>query len=84
MFYHPYFIAVSAAVLTGLTACKPKVPAQTQATRVQAFQNRQKIEAIKTYNALVTKYPDSEWAAQAQERLKVLGPLPAATPAKKQ
>jgi len=78
------FLATAAVVLTGATACDKKPnPAQVKAAREQAFRNKQKIEAIKTYTALVTKYPESEFAPKAQDRLNVLGPLPAATPAKK-
>lgn len=73
-----------AAVLAGATACEKKQSAaELQAQKVQAFRTKQKIEAIKAYTALVQKYPESEFAAKAQERLNVLGPIPTATPAKK-
>lgn len=77
-------LLAAAALVAGTTACEKKPdPKQIQAEKVQAFRNKQKIEAIKSYTALVTKYPDSEYAPKAQERLNVLGPLPAATPAPK-
>lgn len=77
-------LLLAAALLTGATACKKKkTTAEMQAEKVKAFRDKQKIEAIKSYTALVTKYPDSEFAPKAQERLNVLGPLPAATPAPK-
>ena len=76
-------LVLLAAVLTaGTTGCKKKkTSAEMQAEKVAAFRQKQKVEAIKSYTALVTKYPDSEFAPKAQERLNVLGPLPAATPA---
>ncbi len=84
MSHHLLRLLLSAVFLTGLAACKAKqTNAEAQALKVQNFQKRQKIEAIKTYTALVTKYPESEFAPKAQERLTVLGPMPAATPAPK-
>jgi len=76
-------LVLLAAVLTaGATGCKKKkTAAELQEEKVNAFRARQKNEAIKAYTALVTKYPDSEYAPKAKERLNVLGPLPAATPA---
>ena len=75
---------VIATMLTGVTACKPKpTAAQQQALKVKQFRERQRIEAIKAYKALVDKYPDSEYAPKAKERLNELGPLPAATPGTK-
>jgi outer membrane protein assembly factor BamD (BamD/ComL family) len=41
----------------------------------------QKNKAIKNYQEIVKKYPESPFAAKAQERLRALGPAP--TPAKK-
>jgi outer membrane protein assembly factor BamD (BamD/ComL family) len=77
-------LLLAAALLAGGTACKKKQStAEKQAAVVNAFRQKQKIEAIKSYTALVEKYPDSEFAAKAKERLAVLGPLPAATPAAK-
>jgi hypothetical protein len=79
-----FLLLISAAVLAGAVACtKKETAAERQAKVVQTFRNKQKIEAIKSYTALVEKYPDSEFAPKAKERLGVLGPLPAATPAKK-
>ncbi len=79
-----FILLFSAAFLAGGAACTPKeTAAQRRAKIVKTFREKQKIEAIKAYSALVTKYPDSEFASKAQERLGVLGPLPAATPVKK-
>jgi hypothetical protein len=72
-----------AAVLCGTAACdKKKNAAELQAEKQKAFKERQRGEAIKAYTALVTKFPDSEYAAKAKERLAALGPPPA-TPAPK-
>lgn len=71
------------AVVLGLgaVACEhKKTAAEIQAARMNAFRTRQKGEAIKAYTALVNKYPDSDFAAKAKERLQVLGPMPT-TPA---
>ena len=69
--------------LLGATACEhKKTAAEIQAEKSNAFRLHQKGEAIKAYKDLVDKFPTSEYAAKAQERLKVLGPPPA-TPAKK-
>ena len=77
-------LLITAAMLTGVVACKPKLTrAQLNAQAAQAFRTKQKIEAIKTYTALVTKYPDSEFAPKAQERLSGLGPMPATPSPKK-
>ncbi|MEI9897754.1 MAG: hypothetical protein WDN28_28835 [Chthoniobacter sp.] len=80
----PLFLAL--AGLLSITACaKKKTAAEVQKEKVDAFRKHQKIEAIKAYTDLVNKFPDSEHVAEAKERLKVLGPLPATpTPAKKQ
>lgn len=77
-------LLLAAALSFGTTGCKKKkTSAELQAEKVDAFRQKQKVEAIKSYTALVTKYPDSEFAPKAQERLNALGPLPAGTPAPK-
>ena len=79
-----FAFTLSLALIAGLPACKKKqTAAEAQLAKKKAFQERQRVEAIKTYTALTQKYPDSEFAPQAQERLKTLGPMPTATPAKK-
>jgi TolA-binding protein len=78
-------LLLALASLLGTTACEHKeTAAEKQARKVQTFRQHQKVEAIKAYTELVNKFPDSEFAAKAQERLKVLGPLPTATPKAKQ
>jgi hypothetical protein len=77
-------LLIAATSLAGFTACKKKeTAADRQAKAAQAFRDKQKVAAIKSYTALVTDFPDSEYAPKAQERLTVLGPLPTATPAAK-
>ena len=79
-------LLLALAILPGMTSCeKKKTAAELQAEKVTAFRKRQKTEAIKAYTELVNKYPTSEHAAEAKERLKALGPLPGTpTPARKQ
>jgi hypothetical protein len=77
-------LLLAAAILAGGTACKKtQTAAEKEAAKVTAFRERQKAEAIKSYNAIIEKYPESEFAAKAKERLAVLGPMPAASPAPK-
>ena len=81
----PFLLAL--ACLLGVTACgeQKKTAAEVQKAKVDAFRKHQKIEAIKAYTDLINKFPASEHVADAKERLKVLGPMPATpTPAKKQ
>lgn len=82
MFRTIALVLIAAVLTVGATGCKKtKTAAELQAEKVAAFRQKQKVKAIESYTALVTKYPESEFAAKAQERLSVLGPLPAATPA---
>ena len=71
---------VVAALAMGLASCKKK-PSDLKAAAEAKWRAEQKQKAIKNYQEIVKKYPDSEFAAKAQERLKAIGP--AATPAKK-
>lgn len=76
------WIVLAAALAAGAVACKKKPNlAQQRAAADAKWQQEQKQKAIKYYNDLVTKFPDSPYAKQAEERLRTLGP--AATPAKK-
>ena len=52
------------------------------AEKKKEFRVKQKQVAIKAYKDLVDKYPDSEFAPKAKEKLQKLGP-PTATPAAK-
>jgi outer membrane protein assembly factor BamD (BamD/ComL family) len=74
-------LLLASTFILGNTACEhKKTAAEIQAAKVTAFRKKQKAQAIKTYTDLVTKFPDSEYAGKAHERLKALGPAPA-TPA---
>ena len=76
-------LLLAAVLLAGIPACKNKqTSAEKRAEEVKAFRVRQKQMAAKAYQDIVTKYPDSEFAAQAKERLQALGPV-AETPKKK-
>lgn len=79
-----FAFAVPTLLLIGISGCKKEQSAaQKEAARVEAFRLRQKAQAIKSYTDLVEKYPESEWAPKAKERLGALGPMPTATPKKK-
>jgi hypothetical protein len=71
---------VAVFVLHGAAACK-KTPQEQAAARIAAEKADKKQKAIKNYQDLVKKYPDSPYAEKAKTRLQALGP--AATPAKK-
>jgi TolA-binding protein len=69
------------AVLTlALAACKED-PKKAAAERLAAERAKKKELAIKQYQALIEKYPNSPQAEKARERLRALAP--AATPKKK-
>jgi Outer membrane lipoprotein len=72
-------ICASFAVL-GISACKKSTQALNAAEEAK-WRADQKQKAIKNYQELVKKYPESPFAAEAQKRLSTLGP--AGTPAKK-
>ena len=68
-------LILAAAFCLGGVACeKKKTKAEILADKKKEFRARQKKQAIKAYHDLVTKYPDSEFAPKAQERLDQLGP----------
>jgi hypothetical protein len=73
-------LACASFAVLGLTACKKSTQAQKAAEEAK-WRADQKQKAIKNYQELVKKYPESPFAAEAQKRLSALGP--AATPAKK-
>ena len=76
-------LLLAAAFCLGGTACdQKKTQAELKAEEKIKFRAKQKQVAIKVYKDLLDKYPDSEFAPKAKERLQRLGP-PAATPAKK-
>ena len=68
-------LTLAAAVCLGGAACNSKKSkAELAADQIKAFRARQKKLAIKCYQDLVTKYPDSEFAPQAEQKLLQLGP----------
>ena len=69
-----------AFLLGGTVACK-KTPQQEVAAKIAAEKADKKQKAIKNYQDLVKKYPESPYTEKAKTRLQALGP--AATPAKK-
>jgi outer membrane protein assembly factor BamD (BamD/ComL family) len=71
---------VFASFALGLSACK-KSAKDLKAAEEAKWRAEQKNKAIKNYQEIVKKYPESPFAAKAQERLRALGPAP--TPAKK-
>ncbi len=75
-------MVVAAAICIGSSACKKKPNLAEQRAAADAkWREEQKGKAAKYYGDLVKQYPDSPYAKQAEERLRVLGP--ASTPAKK-
>lgn len=76
------WLMLAVALCAGGAACKqkPNLAAQRAAEDAK-WRQAQKQKAAKYYNDLVTNFPDSPFAKQAEERLRILGP--AATPAKK-
>ena len=68
-------LLLAAAVGLAGSACKGKTTtAAKKADEIRKFRERQKNLARKCYPDITTKYPDSEFAAQAAERLQQLGP----------
>jgi hypothetical protein len=72
-------LAVAVCVLPA--ACKKSI-AENVAEKRQQFQAQQRKRAIDNYQQIVKKYPETEFAAKAQERLRALN-APEQTPAKK-
>ena len=76
----PLLSTLLLAALLSVGCEKEKTPSDNKAEKEQQWRVRQKQQAAKYYSELVKKYPDSPYAAQAKEKLKVL--QPPATPAK--
>ena len=71
------------AAIVCLSGCEQKkTQAEVQAEKVKAFRKQQMDKAIASYKEIVTKYPDSEFAAQAKARLQKLQPAGSPTPKK--
>ena len=75
-------VSLSALLCFGSAACEQKkTQAEAQAEKVRVFRKQQMDKAVKSYQEIVTKYADSEFAPKAKERLQQL--KPASSPAKK-
>ncbi|HEX5176080.1 MAG TPA: outer membrane protein assembly factor BamD [Chthoniobacteraceae bacterium] len=72
--------SVALLLVLPLGGCK-KTEAENLAEKRAEFQAQQRSKAIANYQQIVQKYPDSEYAAKAQERLREL--TAANAPAKK-
>ncbi len=59
------------AISFGAVACQKK-PQESTAEKQAKFQAAQMARAIENYEKLVKEFPESPYAAQAQERLLVL------------
>lgn len=73
------FLVLAGLLALGTVSCK-KSPKNNQAAAQAKFQADQKARALKAYQELVKKYPDSEYAEKAKERIRALATPP---PAKK-
>jgi hypothetical protein len=68
-------LILAAAFCLGSSACKEETTqAEKQAEKVKQFRAAQKLKAIKAYKDLTTKYPDSEFAPKAREKLQQIAP----------
>jgi hypothetical protein len=77
-------VLLSTALCLGATGCKKKLTAaQQKAEQDKKWREEQRIRAAKYYDEIVKKYPDSEFAAKAKQRLQELGPVPTPAPKKK-
>ena len=67
------YAAILLALGCGLLApaCK-KTEAENLAEKNRQFQEQQRKRAIENYQQIIRKYPESEYAAKAQERLRAL------------
>jgi outer membrane protein assembly factor BamD (BamD/ComL family) len=69
-----HLVLLVALFALGATACeKKKTAAQMHAEKQAAWQADKRQRAIKYYQDLAQKYPDSPYAAQAKERLAAMG-----------
>lgn len=77
-------ILLAAAFAFGAAACSgKKTAAEMQAEKEKAWREEQRAKAIKYYSELTEKFPDSQYAPKAKERLNSLGAQPVAAAAGK-
>lgn len=64
-------LSLAGLLIAAAPGCK-KSPQQDPALQKANFQKAQREKAIKVYEEIATKYPDSPNAAKAKERARVL------------
>ena len=67
-----FILVFAMALMVALTSCSGKRAQETYETAQFEELQRNYVHARKLYQEIVTKYPDSEYAAKASERLKAL------------
>ncbi len=68
-------LALAVGLVAGSVGCKSKKPVALKPGELTEAQKADlKKKALDNYKKLVEKYPDSEHAAKAQERIKALAP----------
>ena len=71
-------LCIALAIAVTAPGCsKKKTAAEMQAEKEQAWRAKQRTKAVEYYSEIVEKYPDSQYAGQAKERLGSLGGAPA-------
>jgi hypothetical protein len=71
----PLLLAIS--VLIGAAACNgKKSDAEQQAEKEKTWRAQQRVKAAQYYAEITEKFPDSQYAQQAKERLNALGGTP--------
>ncbi len=76
------FLLLAALMATGPIGCEQKkTAAQLHAEKEAVWRTDKHQKAIKYYQDLAQKYPDSPYAAQAKERLAAMGASAQAKPA---
>jgi len=77
MFQRIASLALIGFIAFGAVSCKKKNTNNAAAAQAK-FQTEQRKKALKAYQDLVKKYPDSEYAEKAKERIRALAtPAPA-------
>ena len=78
----PILLAVAFAF--GAAACSgKKTAAEAQAEKEKTWRAEQRTKAIKYYSEITEKFPDSQYAPKAKERLNSMGAQPVSTAAGK-
>ncbi len=76
--------ALTVALGLGLAACqKKKTAAEIRAEKEKVWRVEQRSRAAKYYHDLIEKYPDSQFVAEAKQRLAAMGPVATPKPAPK-